>query len=167
MPALDSSKPSFPQPIFTPLCSVFRQHLKGLSLRYTIERADILAAVMNEEDLFDADSLLIRLRNEGKDVSKATIYRTLRLLQDAGIIMPFMLLGAQVTHYQLAYGRDPADYLVCLQSGRIERIDSDAVAQMRDMLAKERGWSVAGHRFVIYGAAPEDANDAKRDASSH
>ena len=154
-------------PILAPLCSVFRQHLKGQSLRYTSERADILAAVMNEEDLFDADSLLMRLRSGGKDVSKATIYRTLRLLQDAGIIMPFMLFGAQVTHYQLAYGRDPADYLVCLQSGRIERIDSDAVAQMRDMLAKERGWSVAGHRFVIYGAAPEDANDAKRDASSH
>ena len=121
---------------------------------------------MGQTDLFDADGLLMLLRAGGKDVSKATVYRTLRLLQDAGIITPFMLLGAQITHYQLAYGRDPADYLVCVQTGRIERVDSKDVVRLRDAIAADRGWQVAGHRFVIYGVAPDDASAANLPASA-
>lgn len=110
---------------------------------------------MDSEDLFDADALLDRMRADGANVSKATVYRTLRLLQDAGILTPFMLLDAKVTHYQLAYGRTPKDYLVCVRTGRFEAINSDEVVALRDRLADERGWEVSGHRFVIYGASPE------------
>ncbi len=116
----------------------------------------MLAAVMETDDLFDADSLLARMRADGANVSKATVYRTLRLLQDAGILTPFMLLDAKVTHYQLAYGRDPKDYLVCVRTGRFEAINSNEVVKLRDQLADERGWDIIGHRFVIYGSSPED-----------
>ncbi|MCP4758200.1 MAG: transcriptional repressor [Planctomycetes bacterium] len=143
-------------PILAPLCAVFRRYLKSCSLRYTPERADMLAAVMETDDLFDADSLLARMRADGANVSKATVYRTLRLLQDAGILTPFMLLDAKVTHYQLAYGRDPKDYLVCVRTGRFEAINSNEVVKLRDQLADERGWDIIGHRFVIYGSSPED-----------
>ncbi|MDP7071052.1 MAG: transcriptional repressor [Phycisphaerales bacterium] len=152
-PPIDDT-PDLP-PILAPLCAVFRRHLKSCSLRYTPERADVLAAVMDSEDLFDADALLDRMRADGANVSKATVYRTLRLLQDAGILTPFMLLDAKVTHYQLAYGRTPKDYLVCVRTGRFEAINSDEVVALRDRLADERGWEVSGHRFVIYGASPE------------
>jgi len=147
--------PEFP-PILAPLCAVFRRYLKSCSLRYTPERADVLAAVMETDDLFDADSLLESMWADGANVSKATVYRTLRLLQDAGILTPFMLLDAKVTHYQLAYGRDPKDYLVCVRTGRFEPLGSDEVVRLRDRLAVERGWDVIGHRFVIYGTSPEN-----------
>ncbi len=157
-----------PPPILAPLCSVFRRYLKAQSLRYTAERADILAAVMETEGLFDADSLLMDMRRqESSDVSKATVYRTLRLLQDAGIIMPFMLLDAKVTHYQLAYGREPSDYIVCMQTGRFEPLDCDEVVQLRNRLAAELGWKAVGHRFVIYGVAPDADSDSNLGSSAH
>lgn len=144
---------------------MFRRYLKAQSLRYTAERADILAAVMETDGLFDADSLLMEMRGQNSsDVSKATVYRTLRLLQDAGIIMPFMLLDAKVTHYQLAYGRRPSDYIVCMQTGRFEPIDCDEVVRLRNRLAEERGWQAVGHRFVVYGVSPEAASDASLES---
>jgi Fur family ferric uptake transcriptional regulator len=118
---------------------------------------------MEVEGLFDADSLLLRLRGEGKDVSKATVYRTLRLLQDAGIITPFMLLDAKVTHYQLVYGRDPSDYIVCVKTGRFEPLDCGDVVGLRDSIATSMGWKTVGHRFVIYGVSPGAASDDSRD----
>ncbi len=150
-------------PILAPLCSVFRRHLKALSLRYTPERAEVLAAVMGTEGLFEAESLQNQLQAEHKDVSKATVYRTIRLLQDAGIIMPIMLLDAKQTHYQLAYGRDPYDLMVCVETGQIHTFRSKEVAAIRESLASKAGWNTVGHRFVIYGVAP-DTGQAKSDA---
>ena len=163
MTSANSSDTAELSPILAPLCSVFRRFLKAQSLRYTRERADVLIAVMEVEGLFDADSLLLRLRGEGKDVSKATVYRTLRLLQDAGIITPFMLLDAKVTHYQLVYGRDPSDYIVCVKTGRFEPLDCGDVVGLRDSIATSMGWKTVGHRFVIYGVSPEAASDDSRD----
>ena len=153
-------------PILAPLCAVFRRYLKSCSLRYTGERAEVLAAVMDTEGLFDADSLLMDMRGDGKDVSKATVYRTLRLLQDAGIVTPFMLLDAKVTHYQLVYGREPCDYMVCVQTGELVPVQCDEVVVLRERLAKERGWTTVGHRFVIYGVSPEAAKEENRSSSS-
>ena len=146
-------------PILAPLCSVFRRHLTAQSLRYTPERAEVLAAVMDTEDLFEAEALRDQLRSDGKVVSKATVYRTLRLLQDAGIIVPIMLMDAKQTHYQLAYGRDPYDLMVCMDTGSIKTFRSDAVAAIRDELVAEAGWKAVGHRFVIYGLSPESGQD--------
>ena len=142
-------------PILAPLCAVFRRHLTAQSLRYTPERAEVLAAVMETDGLFEADALRDQLRTDGKDVSKATVYRTLRLLQDAGIIVPIMLLEAKQTHYQLAYGSDPYDLMVCMETGQINTFRSAAVAAIRDELVAEAGWKAVGHRFVIYGLSPE------------
>lgn len=159
-PAPDSSSL---QPILAPLCSVFRRYLKSQDLRYTTERADILEAVMNCEDLFEADSLMASMREAGSDVSKATVYRTLRLLQEAGIITPIMFLDAKQTHYQLAYGREPADFLVCTHTGAIKQVHSDAIIGLRERLAAEVGWSAVGHRFVIYGVSPDANAEARSD----
>lgn len=156
-----SATPEIP-PVFTTLCGIFRRYLKTQSLRYTTERADVLAAVMQQKDLFDAETLLAEMLESGQDVSKATVYRTLRLLQDAGIVTPFMILGAKHTHYQLVYGREQSDYLVCVQTGELKAIDCDDIRAIRDRIAESHGWEVAGHRFVIYGIAPASESDSSR-----
>jgi len=155
--------------ILAPLCSVFRRFLKERDLRYTQERADVLDAVMATEGLFEAEGLLGQLRERTRhNVSKATVYRTLRLLQEAGIITP-TLIDPKQTHYQLVYGRTPADTLICMETGSHIDLRDPAIATLRDRLAAEHGWTVKGHRFVIYGISPEvdDTPDNTRpDASA-
>ena len=72
--------------IIEPLCAVFRRSLKDVGLKYTPERAQILDTIIELDGLFEADQLLEEVKGKGFRVSKATVYRTLKLLEDSGII---------------------------------------------------------------------------------
>tara|TARA_B100000674_G_scaffold458610_1_gene435025 strand:+ start:255 stop:689 length:435 start_codon:yes stop_codon:yes gene_type:complete len=141
-----------------PLCAIFRRHLKEQNLKYTPERADILNAILEADDVFEADSLMQRMQDQGQRVSKATVYRTLKLLQEAGIINQ-ALFDAKQSHYQLVYGRQPSDYMVCVQTGKYIRISSDELMEIRNRICREYGWEPVGHRFQVYGIAPNDPAD--------
>ena len=141
-----------------PLCAIFRRHLKEQNLKYTPERADILNAILEADDVFEADSLMQRMQEQGQRVSKATVYRTLKLLQEAGIINQ-ALFDAKQSHYQLVYGRQPSDYMVCVQTGKYIRISSDELIEIRNRICREYGWEPVGHRFQVYGIAPGDPSD--------
>ncbi len=148
--------------VMVPLCAVFRKHLKSQDLKYTRERADILNTIIETDDVFEAESLLEELSQRGHRSSKATVYRTLKLLQDAGIITPVMIDTRQ-THYHLVYGREPLNFLVCLRTGKQIRISDERTEALRDAICAEHGWHPVAHRMVIYGISP-DAEDG--DASS-
>lgn len=139
-----------------PLCAIFRRHLKEQNLKYTPERADILNAILEADDVFEADSLMQRMQSDGQRVSKATVYRTLKLLQEAGIINQ-ALFDAKQSHYQLVYGRQPSDYMVCVQTGKYIRISSDELIEIRNRICREHGWEPVGHRFQVYGIAPDQS----------
>ena len=137
-----------------PLCAIFRRHLKEQNLKYTPERADILNAILEVDDVFEAESLMQMMRDQGHVVSKATVYRTLKLLQEAGIIN-FALFDSKQSHYQLVYGQAPSDYMVCVETGKFVRISSEEVTLIRDRICREHGWEPVGHRFQVYGIAPD------------
>lgn len=148
MPA--PAQPSRPPPaIIEPLCAVFRRTLKRVGSKYTPERAQILDAVVRKESLFEADQLISELKASGFRVSKATVYRTLKLLQDAGIIRRVLVTGEQA-HYQLAYGKEPNDLLVVVDSGEVIQIDVPELAAIRERICAQHGLSPTGHNLQIY-----------------
>ena len=65
---------------------IFRTYLRSRGLKYTPERRTLLREVLSNNDHFEAEQLLFTMRQEGKRVAKATIYRTLPLLVDCGLI---------------------------------------------------------------------------------
>src|ERR1041385_2763927 len=95
--------------IVAPLCAIFRRFLKKRGLKFTSERAMILDAVLEKVGLFEAEQLLYEMRQTDHRVSKATIYRTLHHLVEAGIIRE-VFLDSKQAHYQMTYGRKPSDY---------------------------------------------------------
>lgn len=141
--------------IMEPLCAVFRRHLKSLGQKYTPERAQILDTLIRIDDVFQADDLIEEMREGEHRVSKATVYRTIKLLQEAGIIQQVLVQSDQA-HYQLAYGRRPRDLLILVdeEGGRIEAIDVPELAEIRDRICKERGLRATGHRFQVYAREP-------------
>ena len=146
--------------ILMPLCSVFRRFLRSRELKYTKERADVLQAIIDHDGPFEAEELLLEMRNQDHRVSnyrvsKATIYRTLRLLQEAGIITQ-ALFDSKQSHFQLIYGKQPQDVMVCLRSGRAIDFQSPELAALRDRICAELGWKSVGHRFQIFAMSPED-----------
>jgi Fur family transcriptional regulator, ferric uptake regulator len=138
--------------IVEPLCAVFRRKLKAEGLKYTPERARILDAVVGRDGLFEVDELLAAVKAGGYRVSKATIYRTIRLLQDAGIIQR-VLFDEDQAHYQLVYGRQPNDLLIRLDTRQVEIIEVPELLALRDRLCRERGLEPQGHRLQVFAIA--------------
>lgn len=137
-----------------PLCSVFRRSLKSQNLKYTPERADILNAIIELDDIFEVEHLLMDMRRRGHRVSKATIYRTIKLLQDAGIITQ-ALFDSKQAHYQLIYGKAARDFMVCMKTGDHLDFSDDELVALRNRICKAHGWEPVGHRFQIYAISPE------------
>lgn len=153
--------------IVEPLCAVFRRKLKSEGLKYTPERAQILDAIIRRAlgvpggrvgdeggagaagGMFQADELLAGMRRGGMRVSKATIYRTIKLLSEAGIIQQ-VLFDAEQSHYLLAYGRSSGGLLVNVDTKEITPLDLPEIAAARERVCRERGLRAEGHRFVVY-----------------
>lgn len=135
--------------IVEPLCAVFRRYLKADGQKYTPERAHILDVIIELDGLFEADQLLEKVRGSGFRVSKATVYRTLKLLEEAGIIerIPF---AREQSHYQLVYGQRPDAILINVDTGAIETIEIPELLAIRDKICKQRGLKPEGHRLQIF-----------------
>jgi Fur family ferric uptake transcriptional regulator len=143
--------------LIEPVCSVFRRFLKGQGLKFTSERARILDSVLSKRGVFEADELLYEMHQDGRRVSKATIYRTLKHLLDSKIISE-VLIDSKQSHYQLCFGREPKAHLVCLQTQQIIEIDAPELIEVRDRICQRHGFEPASHRFVIYGVASENTD---------
>ena len=144
--------------VIEPMCAVFRRHLKSLGQKYTPERAQILDVLLRMDDIFEADRLLDEMRRRGYRVSKATIYRTIKLLQDAGIIQQ-VLLDSEQAHYQLVYGRKPRDLLIRVDTNQVHAIEVPELVAIRDRICQELGLKPEGHRFQIFAVDPNHQQD--------
>lgn len=146
--------------ILEPLCAVFRRHLKKDGQKYTPERAQVLDTILRFDDVFQVEELQESLKRDGHRVSKATIYRTIKLLQDAGIIRQ-ALVDPEQAHYQLAYGKRPFNLLIHVDTNEIVTIDVPELEAIRDRVCHERGLEPQGHRLMIYASAKR-SNGKKR-----
>ncbi|HEX8912119.1 MAG TPA: transcriptional repressor [Humisphaera sp.] len=139
---------------YEPVCAVFRRYLNGQKLKFTPERAMILDAVLRKESLFDAESLVDDLKGLGHRVSRATAYRTLSHLQDAGILKQVFLDNKQ-SYYEVLAGRQAYDYLICVATGRVIEFSSDKVRKLMEEICREHGYEPISHQLQIYGVSPE------------
>ncbi|MCA9283488.1 MAG: transcriptional repressor, partial [Phycisphaerales bacterium] len=134
---------------FEPMCAVFRRHLRGLGHKYTPERAQILDTLVLMDDLFQVEELIDALKDAGHRVSKATVYRTIKLLQEAGIIQQ-VLFDAEHAHYQLAYGRKTRDIIVCVDTNEIVSVVIPELDEIAERVCAAHGLTPESHRLQIF-----------------
>jgi Fur family ferric uptake transcriptional regulator len=120
---------------------VFRNYLRERGLKATSERQTLVRAILSSEEHF---------RQQGIRVGKATIYRTLPLLVDAGILRR-AFLGHNRAYYEHCLGATPHDHMICTNCGQVIEFDSSDILQIRERLASQAGFSVHSHRFQIAG----------------
>jgi len=142
--------PKKPAAIYEPVCAVFRRYLHGQKLKFTPERAMILDAVLRREGLFEPEQLVTDLKSLGHQASRATVYRTLSHLQDAGILKQVFFDNKQ-SYYEVIAGRQTYDYLICVQSGRVVEFSSDKLRKLRDEICRQHGFEPLSHQFHIFG----------------
>jgi len=139
---------------YEPVCAIFRRYLHGQKLKFTPERAMILDAVLRQKGLFEAEKLVSDLKGLGHAVSRATAYRTLAHLQDAGILKQVFFDNKQ-SYYEVIAGRQTYDYLICVATGTVIEFSSEKLRKLRDEICREHGYLPLSHQFHIYGLSPE------------
>lgn len=143
--------------------NVFREFLRDRGLKYTGERREIVQFVMRSNEHFEAEQLFFDIRQSARKVGKATVYRTLKLLVECGIVKEVHFSNKQV-HYEHTYGQDPHDHMVCRRCGRIIEFDAADVVRLRNALAAQRRFHVLSHRFQIIGLCETCVEAGRREA---
>ena len=141
---------------FAPACATFRSHLRRNGLKFTKERAAVLDAVLRQPSLFDAETIVDAIRDEGHRGSRATVYRTLLSLQEAGLLRQVVFGNAQAFYEVIVGGRETHDYLVDVDTGEVIPVKSDALRAARDALCNEMGYEPVRHQFHAFVRRPKD-----------
>jgi len=150
---------------YEPVCSIFRRYLHAQQLKFTPERAMILDAALRQKGLFEAERLVTDLKSLGHRVSRATAYRTLTHLQDAGILRQVFFDNKQ-TYYEVIAGRQTYDYLICVATGRVIEFSSEKLRLLRDEICAAHGFSPLSHQFHIFGLSPEARQEGELPSTS-
>jgi Fur family ferric uptake transcriptional regulator len=165
------SLPRRPSPVagrealpYEPVCAIFRRYLHGQKLKFTPERAMILDAVLRQKGLFEAERLVNDIKQIGHNVSRATAYRTLAHLQDAGILKQVFFDNKQ-SYYEVIAGRQTYDYLICVATGRVVEFSSDKLRKLRDEICREHGFEPLSHQFHIFGVSPEGTSPGAKESA--
>jgi Fur family ferric uptake transcriptional regulator len=119
----------------------------------------VLDAVLDMDGHFDVDELYVKLLTESKRVSKATVYRTLAILSELGLIKEHAF-GERHQHYERLVGRRHHDHMVCARCGRIIEFVDPAIERLQDKVCRRHGFVPAGHHLSIEGTCADCAAKA-------
>jgi Fur family ferric uptake transcriptional regulator len=138
----------------------FREYLasRPRPQRYTGQQRDMVRHIFSKHNHFDADQLIDDLKKEGFRVSRATVYRTLAKLVDAGLLRR-LELGPRM-YYEHDYGYPQHEHLQCTQCGKMIEFQSPAIEAIVNEMSRQHGFQAASHTFVIRGVCL-DCNRAK------
>jgi Fur family ferric uptake transcriptional regulator len=127
-----------------------REYLKTHNLRMTPERLQVLEGVLSREGHFDAEELLQFLQKQGKTVSRATLYRTLEHLADAGLVLRHHFREGHAL-FEHAHERKDHDHMVCERCGRVFEFLNERLHQIQNEICQNAGFRETRHVHQIFG----------------
>ena len=127
----------------------FREFLEIRGEKLTQPRRALVQHVFNTHKHFDADELFRDLHDAGQQVSRSTVYRTLRLLVESGLLRELRLTNRSAFEHD--YGYPAHDHLHCTSCNRIVEFRNDEILKLRDAVSLAQGFRPTGHRFLITG----------------
>jgi Fur family ferric uptake transcriptional regulator len=129
---------------------IFRKYLERRGLKLNSERRALFDEIFGRHEHLEADELLVRLRSKHKKISRATIYRTLELLVDSGIVGKVRIGEAGYRYERLRAG-DHHDHLICDQCGRVIEFFEPRIEALQDVVAERYGFVLLSHSHQMRG----------------
>ena len=133
----------------------FMKFLGTRKLRITSQRQTIIDTVFSTEEHFTADQLLEWSRQRDKSVSRATVYRTLPLLTESGLVRE-MDFGKDHKYYDPNYADHPNhNHIICQDCDKIVEFESEKIDQIENEITQRLGFSVKTQRLQITASCEE------------
>ncbi|MFC1666441.1 Fur family transcriptional regulator [Candidatus Omnitrophota bacterium] len=129
---------------------IFINYLKEKGLKLTSQRQKILDFFLKIDRHLSVEDLYDIVKKKHPDIGQATIFRTMKLLCEAGIAKEVDLGGKRI-RYEHKYGHKHHDHLICLKCGKfIEAVDSK-IEKLQVELCKRVGFLSQRHKMEIFG----------------
>jgi Fur family transcriptional regulator, ferric uptake regulator len=130
--------------------NAFYSFIKGKGFKYTPERNAIIEAISSFAGHFDAEDLCDRLRESDERVSRATVYRSLPLLVQSGIIKE-TVHSLEKTSYEVVLGKEHHDHLVCIRCGKYIEFRNDEIERLQNKVCSQYGFEPSDHLMSVRG----------------
>ena len=133
----------------------FMEFLARRHLRVTAQRRAILDTVFNTRQHFTAEELLAWSRRRDRSVSRATVYRTLPLLTESGLVRE-MDFGKDYKFYDPNYADHPHhSHIICEDCDKIFEFESGKIEKLESEISRRLGFEVKTQRLEILGHCAE------------
>lgn len=127
----------------------FREFLEIRKRKCTGERMRMVEHVFEKHNHFEADQLLVSMKEKGVRVSRSTVYRTLALLVEAGLLRE-LHFGAR-TAYEHDYGYPHHEHLYCEKCGRVIEFMSEELGRIQEEVCRKFRFRATNQKFIIQG----------------
>ena len=121
---------------------------KGVRLT---DQRKLIAKVMSESyDHPDVDELHKKVSKLDAKISIATVYRTVKLFEEAGIVSKHDFKGTKARYEQAP--KEHHDHLIDVKSGKVIEFHDEEIEHLQHKIASKLGYKLVGHRMELYGA---------------
>jgi Fur family ferric uptake transcriptional regulator len=129
---------------------IFSEFLKRRGLKTTRERTALFDEIFSTHRHFDAEDLVLRMRERGAKISRATVYRTLELLHDCGLVGRVRLNEEKYRYERLRKG-EHHDHLVCTMCGKVIEFVDRAIERRQETVCRAHDFAATSHSHQIRG----------------
>ncbi len=128
-------------------------------LKMTEQRRLIARVLSAADDHPDVEELYRRASRRDPKISLATVYRTVRLFEEANILERHDFRDGRARYEEAA--NDHHDHLVDINTGKVIEFRNEEIEKLQRQIAEKLGFRLVDHKLVLYGVRIEDREDCK------
>lgn len=138
---------------------ILLEHLQRAGLRRTGQRDLILETFLRTEEHLTSEDLYRLVQREDPTVGHTTVYRTLKLLTDAGLARE-VRFGDNKTYYEHHYNHEHHDHMICTGCGKVIEFYSAEIEALQDQMADNFGFMPTHHSLRLWGLCSDCQKEA-------